>query len=267
MIIVVSDIHLGIKPNDIKERRFHSFLIHLRENLLTQGDELVLLGDIFDFWRRDLTEVLLQSEGIIEKLLALNRKGVKLHYVVGNHDYYINKISEQVDVMFETVGKSLILSDGSGPQSAKFLFMHGYQLEVMTNPYLKDLYIYEQTAEIFCRTAGITATLFRDTMLSKIDTLFRPASIKNCSQLKLAPEARLSGKYNARKNIERLAISSGRTLYLGINSADWFVFGHTHMPFLDTASRTINTGSWMDDTNGGYPYLIIHNAIPSMSLF
>lgn len=268
MIVAVSDIHLGIRPNDPRERRFKNFLIYLRENLLERGDNLVLLGDIFDFWRRQLSDVLLQSEGIIEKLLELNQRGVRLHYVIGNHDYYMNRITEQVKIIFETAGKRLVLSDGSGSQSSKFLFIHGYQLEVMANPYLKDLDLYEETAEIFCWTAGITANLFRDSIISKIDTLFQPAAIKGYKHsMMLSPEIRLSGKHNAKKTVERLAISSGRTLYLGINSRDWFVFGHTHMPFLDTDSRTINTGSWMDDTNEGYPYLVIDRGIPHMHLF
>jgi UDP-2,3-diacylglucosamine pyrophosphatase LpxH len=268
MIIAVSDIHIGIRPNDTRERRFQNFLIYLRENLLGNGDELVLLGDIFDFWRRDLTEVLLQSESIIEKLLALTLKGVKVHFVVGNHDYYINDISDQMDAIFETVGKNLVLSNESGSRSARFLFMHGYHLEVMANPYLKDLDTYEQTAEMLCKTAGITATLFRDSIFSSFGTFFRQDRLRNHKQIMMIdPEIRLSNRYNTMKLVERLAISSSRTLYLGINSADWFVFGHTHIPFLDTASRTINTGSWMNDNNEGYPYLVIDKAVPKMQLF
>jgi hypothetical protein len=146
--------------------------------------------------------------------------------------------------------------------------MHGYHLEVMANPYLKDLDIYEQTAEMFCKTAGITASLFGDSISSKIEAFFRPTHQKNHKQLMMiAPEIRLSDRNDMMKTLERLAISSSRTLYLGINSTDWFVFGHTHIPFLDTASRTINTGSWMDDNNEGYPYLIIDDGVPRMHTF
>ncbi len=265
MIVAVSDIHLGMKPNDPRERRFKNFLIHLRDNILEQEDNFVLLGDIFDFWRRDIDDVMLMSEGIIEKLMDLNQKGIKLHYVIGNHDYYMNNIAEQVKIMFETAGKRLVLSDGSGSQSTKFLFMHGYQLEVMANPYIKDLELYERTAELFCRTSGITASLFRNTIIPKIDILSKLAPNKSYRRsMMFPPETRLS---NAIKDIERLAISNARTMYLGMKPGEWFVFGHTHMPFLDTASRTINTGSWMDEANEGYPCLVIDQGIPSMQIF
>ncbi len=265
MIVAVSDIHLGIKQNDPRERHFRNFLVHLQDNILEQGDDLVLLGDIFDFWRRDLDDVMLMSEGIIEKLMDLNKKGIKLHYVIGNHDYYMNNIAEQIKTMFETAGKRLVLSDRSGSQSTKFLFMHGYQLEVMANPYIKDLEFYERTSELFCRTSGITASLFRGTIIPNIDILFKLAPNKSYKRsMMLTPEERLRKAIN---DIERLAVSNARTMYLGMKPEDWFVFGHTHNPFLDTTSRTINTGSWMDETGEGYPCLVINQGIPSIHIF
>jgi UDP-2,3-diacylglucosamine pyrophosphatase LpxH len=66
VILAVSDLHLGIDQDDPRERRFENFLIYLKENLFGEGGDLVLLGDIFDFWMRDLSDVLLQSGDVIE---------------------------------------------------------------------------------------------------------------------------------------------------------------------------------------------------------
>jgi len=68
MIVAISDIHLGVEQKYFRGQHFKNFLIYLRDNLFEEGGDLVLLGDIFDFWRQDLCDVLIQSEDIIEKL-------------------------------------------------------------------------------------------------------------------------------------------------------------------------------------------------------
>lgn len=260
MIVAVSDIHLGLDQKYFREQHFKNFLIYLRDNLFEDGGDLVLLGDIFDFWRRDLCDVLIQSEDITEKLLELNTKNVNIHYVIGNHDYRLRSIAKEVDMPFKTIGKNLVLFDKS--TSTKFMFMHGYQLEVMANPYIKDLELYEKLAEILCNTSGFTAHL-----AFQIETYIFP-QYWNCKKSILTPpKTRLSDKHNIKEKMEILATSKARPLYLGVDANDWFVFGHTHYPFLDDNSRTINTGSWIDETENEYPYLNIHNGIPELDAF
>jgi predicted phosphodiesterase len=76
----------------------------------------------------------------------------------------------------------------------------------------------------------------------------------------LDPEKRLSGKHNTGECMENMATSKARLLHLGVDADDWFVFGHTHRPFLDNNSRTINTGSWLEEIDDGYLYLKVEQA-------
>jgi UDP-2,3-diacylglucosamine pyrophosphatase LpxH len=87
MIIAVSDVHLGETGFQEQDRQFSNFLDHVQNSLLREGGDLVLLGDIFDFWRGDLVEVLEEYSGIIEKLINFPGN-VNIHYIVGNHDFY-----------------------------------------------------------------------------------------------------------------------------------------------------------------------------------
>ena len=82
MIIVVSDVHLGCQSSNKKE-----FMQFLEMCDTPEIDHLVLLGDILDFWRRNNAHVIVENSDVLEKIGHLKAK--KIHYVVGNHDYYI----------------------------------------------------------------------------------------------------------------------------------------------------------------------------------
>lgn len=262
MIIAVSDLHLGISQDDPRERRFNNFLTYLKENLLREGGDLVLLGDIFDFWMRDLGDVLLQSSGVIEKLCEMKTQGINIHYVVGNHDYFIHTLAKECIMPFSTIGKSLVLIDG--PSNSMFDFMHGYQLEVLANPYIKDVDLYENLAGLLCRTSGVTGHIAS----SIIGSLINRIEYGNYRRsMMLGPRKRLSGKHNIIERMENMAVSKARAIYLGMDAIDWFVFGHTHSPFQDDESRTINTGSWLEETDNGYLYLKIDQGKPKLEVF
>jgi UDP-2,3-diacylglucosamine pyrophosphatase LpxH len=79
-----------------QDKQFSSFLDYVREDLLNEGGDFVLLGDIFDFWRKDFVEILNTYEDIIEKLIGFPNN-VEVHYVIGSHDYYISEMPEYFD--------------------------------------------------------------------------------------------------------------------------------------------------------------------------
>ena len=93
MIIAVSDVHLGEDNYQEQDKQFSSFLDYVKDDLLKEGGDFVLLGDIFDFWRKDSVEILDVYEEIIAKLMSFPNKA-KVHYVIGNHDYYLSEIPQ-----------------------------------------------------------------------------------------------------------------------------------------------------------------------------
>ncbi|NPE31056.1 hypothetical protein HNV12_24490 [Methanococcoides sp. SA1] len=127
-IVVVSDVHLGM--DEANEEKFIDFLKGLDfENI----EHFVLLGDIIDIWRRDFTKAVIECSRSLTLLNDLASK-TKVHYVVGNHDYYLLRLSELYGDKFPfDVKKSTVIKS----KYQEFYFMHGYQLEVLCNPYYK----------------------------------------------------------------------------------------------------------------------------------
>ncbi len=84
----ISDVHLGtpqIKLEKEKEKRLLAFLDYVS----TYGERLVVVGDLFDFWFEYRTVI---PRGYTSVLCALNQLkilGKELHYVAGNHDFWM----------------------------------------------------------------------------------------------------------------------------------------------------------------------------------
>jgi UDP-2,3-diacylglucosamine pyrophosphatase LpxH len=91
--LFVSDIHLG-NPNSQPDK-----LLEVLKKY--DFDNLFIIGDFIDmtylkrkyYWKQNHSTV-------IQKVLRLSRKGVKVTYLVGNHDFYIRAIISEQDISF-----------------------------------------------------------------------------------------------------------------------------------------------------------------------
>jgi len=84
----ISDIHLGLEAKEResqKQQRVLSFLDHV----LARGGTLFIVGDLFDAWFEYRTVIPKGFHRILTKLEDLTRKGIQVHYLVGNHDFGI----------------------------------------------------------------------------------------------------------------------------------------------------------------------------------
>jgi UDP-2,3-diacylglucosamine hydrolase len=90
----ISDVHLGLQSREIenaKERKLVEFLNFAKNNC----DELFIAGDLFDYWfeyRR------VYQKGFFRTLTALQdltEAGIKVHYFIGNHDFFHNGFFEK----------------------------------------------------------------------------------------------------------------------------------------------------------------------------
>ena len=79
--LIVSDAHLGATP-DASRRRLLSFL----EAVPGTADELVVNGDLFDFWFEWRTAVPSQHFDVLRVLAWIVDSGVRVRHVAGNHD-------------------------------------------------------------------------------------------------------------------------------------------------------------------------------------
>ncbi len=226
MILVVSDVHLGFNKCNRDE-----FLDFLNKYQGTEIDHLVLLGDIFDFWRCNNAEVVEKNDDIMVKINALNAKNI--HYIAGNHDYYLLDLNKRYTYPF-IVSKYLRLEEGE----KSFFFVHGHELEAILWEFPTSLETYEKLSNQMCFNKDATGQI-----LSKIWDIKGFLDKRRFSK-------DMDKEPNQRKNIDKVynfAVSSGKYFLLGMKPDENLVFGHTHRPFINQDKTVVNTGSWVDE--------------------
>ena len=81
--LIVSDAHLGAAPAD-HEAAFHRFL----ESVGSRTRDLVINGDLFDFWFEYGTVIQRRHFPVLRILRSLVESGVRVRLVAGNHDFW-----------------------------------------------------------------------------------------------------------------------------------------------------------------------------------
>lgn len=126
MIYFVSDIHLGLKDGDVKEReeRFTAWLKSIEK---PETEALYLLGDIWDFWYEYRDVIPNEGVRVIAAIVRLLDAGVKVYYVPGNHDVWLYSFWQKLGVevvkqpiRIELKGKRFLLGHGDGLGGADF---------------------------------------------------------------------------------------------------------------------------------------------------
>jgi UDP-2,3-diacylglucosamine hydrolase len=121
MIYFVSDVHLGFFERKIdkkKEETFISWLNQIKNNCTV----LVLLGDIFDYWFEYKTVIPACFYRTLSMLKDFSNSGIKIEYVMGNHDFGHNVFFEneleitviKADAERNYFDKKFYLSHGDG---------------------------------------------------------------------------------------------------------------------------------------------------------
>ena len=85
-LLVVSDLHIAGEADPL----YFSLLSFLREQPKT-GDTVVLAGDTFDLFIGSKAIYRSRYREFFEELRHAGERGVKLHYIEGNHDFNIRK--------------------------------------------------------------------------------------------------------------------------------------------------------------------------------
>ena len=95
----IADTHLGLDYKDYKarEKAFASFLY----NLPAETSEVFLLGDIFDFWYEYKNVIPRRFTRTLGALASLCDRGVKVHFLNGNHDIWTySYFQQEIGVVF-----------------------------------------------------------------------------------------------------------------------------------------------------------------------
>ncbi|MDM7911732.1 MAG: metallophosphoesterase, partial [Methanotrichaceae archaeon] len=94
--VVISDTHFGLESSTLADQKTVDDLIREIWGRGQDCDEVVLLGDIFDFWRVRPEKAIRDSRYFFQRLSDLD---VKVKYVVGNHDHHLTVMSQESDFL------------------------------------------------------------------------------------------------------------------------------------------------------------------------
>lgn len=244
-IVAVSDLHLGMKG--AREDEFAEFIGYLKDRKI---EHLVLLGDIIETWRRNFTEAVMECLGTLTTLNSMLEE-TQIHYVAGNHDFNLLHLDGVLKDRFPfKVKKHVVIRS----KEREFFFFHGYQLEVLCNPYYRSMKIYETFCEYMCLAgdnAGNAADRLWEMLLSKRSLWnslkkFPSAPRSAFMSMRQPPEIRIKNyrKNNIFRPIKELAGADTRHSRLHMRPEQYLIYGHIHEAYVDDDRKVANTGSW-----------------------
>lgn len=144
-LYIFSDAHLGSGSAESESTKLAK-IAQLCDLVKQDGDRLVILGDLFDFWFEYKHVVPKANYEVLFRLHELRNHGVQIDYVSGNHDFWMDDFFEKslkIDLHRDTLqftyaGKKLFLCHGDGLAKAD----GGYRFlkKILRNPFNIWLY-------------------------------------------------------------------------------------------------------------------------------
>lgn len=224
-VYFASDFHLGVDARYSSAERERQ-LVRWLDMIKSDARAIYLVGDVFDFWFEYKQAVPRGYIRLLGKLAELSDLGIELHLFTGNHDMWMfDYLKEELNcqlyrksVLHELDGVKFLIGhgDGLGPGD------HGYKVlkKIFASPICQWLY-----ARIH-PNLGIPLARW----------------VSGYSRSHTKKEDEYFGDDH-----EWLLIYANEQL--SKNPADYFVFGHRHLPIdkvlKNGTSRYINLGEWM----------------------
>jgi UDP-2,3-diacylglucosamine hydrolase len=120
-LYIFSDAHLGSGSKELEATKV-ARIAELFELVKADGDRLVILGDLFDFWFEYKHAIPKEHTDILFMLRDLVRRGIAVDYVSGNHDFWMDSYFEanigvtlhRDTLELEYAGRRLHLTHGDG---------------------------------------------------------------------------------------------------------------------------------------------------------
>jgi len=118
-LFFISDAHFGSESEEKEEEKMERFKNFLDSNP-KENDYLFILGDLFDFWFEYRYLIPKECFQVLNILYNLVRKGVKIVYIGGNHDFWENGfLKKEMDIEFHSECLTINL------MSKRFYLHHG----------------------------------------------------------------------------------------------------------------------------------------------
>ncbi len=92
-LYIFSDAHLGSGSKELENEKV-ARIAQLFDKVKADGDRLVILGDLFDFWFEYKHAIPKDHHEVLFLLRDLVKHGVQVDYVSGNHDFWMDDYFE-----------------------------------------------------------------------------------------------------------------------------------------------------------------------------
>ena len=224
--VVVSDVHLKVGPQGREETaRFVAFLGQLDPEEIGR---IIVLGDLFDFWFEYRHVIFSGYFDVLRAFAGLRERGVDLHLVCGNHDFWAGRFLEEA--LGFTIHRGPAHFDFGG---RRVLLLHGDGI----NPHDWGYRVYKRVAR-----ARPVIWLFR---------LLHPDWAMFIAQCVSGGSRRMTKAADPAKGAEARALRAYAREALGRGDADVVMCGHAHAPTREEfptpagAGLYFNTGDWM----------------------
>jgi len=216
-MVVISDLHIG-NPFSQARRKLEAFFTHCRRERF----DLCINGDGFEILQASFATLARDSLNILMQFRAFAEEGLRVIYVVGNHDIALENLLAATNEYFICP----FLNLNSGDQRIRIEHGHLYDPSFVRNPVMY---------EVLTRAAGPLLHLYPD--VYKLWSRYQ--DVKDRFSRPRDDGKKASVYYDAAD----MLLSRG---------FDAVVFGHTHQAERVELSRGglyVNSGTWMQGGN------------------
>lgn len=229
--LIVSDVHLGY--NRSNTTAFISFLNEQVQDNTADEHSLIILGDLWDYWRNH--DVIFSPES--DTVLSLVNRFKNVYYIPGNHDHIVlYAVEDYPDFSCYNISRYFRMKSGE----KNFFMLHGHELEVIAKLVYLTVDEYDKLSDQLCRMNDEEGK-----MASYLHELFH--KLVPGRQIEVNDLIQPAEQRKGMDSIDKFARSKAKYPLLGMQLSDTLIFGHTHRPFMDLTNQVINTGGWISD--------------------
>lgn len=135
-LFMLSDLHLRTPSQP-----FYGSVVEVMKGVNQANDVLVLAGDIFDLFIGGGKEFRELHSPLLKALDEISKKGTKIFFIEGNHDFHIHSVLEPLGVTVSTDELEWV-----DPSNGKKIYIaHGDLVDLTDSKYLKDRAFYKST--------------------------------------------------------------------------------------------------------------------------
>lgn len=154
-ILFLSDLHLG-GFSETKNQQLSSIFFDVLDFLERESMQLVILGDLFDYYMQYKSGIPNFAVPVLERLRRFNQVSTeKTIYVTGNHDNWDNGylteigcITEHEYKILDIDGKNVLLAHGDGLKDETMQFERPLFHRLLRNPYFIAVFKSTTTREV-----------------------------------------------------------------------------------------------------------------------